>query len=600
MARHVELNAYRIHLPTGADPDAFERSVVDGMFVRWGEGPWHPGEVFVRSLYRSADPAAAGDYVCHVELSITDVERRGSLADLKELSHTAAVKPSSWHKVSSIPDSSRHRPDQLLLITVELPAGQWAPVEEALTRIIAAAIEEPLTRTTFDHVELADFFRSRGGDGRDTLLCRAMGHRVAVPEALSEVASLPGVTLRSERFDLVGSADEFSSPEPTLPHFEITAMVNADFVNLPIKAVDLEIDYPPETALNGHPTVLPFRTAGDRARFASFVDSDDREYRYRYVVHYVDDPRTYPGAWITTDDRMLAVAVHDVGIVDVEIAAGAVDYGWTPRVDVTLRHPSTTPGVALERAVQFRDGTPSERVRLIAAAPMQPYDVIMTYYLTDGHSCQHTVAGATGPMFFVPNPFPEIRTISVRSFGDVGDRISEIFLNLCFEDKKHGFTQTTAVSLTEDSPFFDWRFPVREKDVGAASFTGHIRFSNGDVRPIPDTPITGRTVLVGDVLHEWPVNILPDLVDWSVTRLVKIVLRHDEPDVTDSVACVFTRERLDQQTWLMPYQNQRSFSWTAEYHHVDGSSENVAQQDITDGFVVLPASTEQIVAADGR
>jgi hypothetical protein len=600
MARHVELNAYRIQLPTGADPDTFERSVVDGMFVRWGQGPWHPGEVFIRSLYRSADSESAGDYLCLVDLSIIDVERRGSLADLKELSRTATVKPSSWQRVSSIPADSRHRPDQLLLITVEVPTGQWALVEEALTRIVTAAMEEPSTRMTFDHVEFADLLRSRGGDGRDTLLCRAMGHRVAVPEALSEIASMPGVTLVSERFELVGSADGFSSPEPTLPHFEITAMVNADFANLPIDAVDLEIDYPPETALTGHPTVLPFRTAGDPARFASFVDSDEREYRYRYVVHYVDDPRTYAGAWITTDDRLLAVAVHDAGIVDVEIAADGVDYRWTTRVDIALRHPSTAPGVPLERVVPFHDGTPPQRVRAIAAAPMQPYDVTVTHYLTDGHSYQYTVAGAAGPKFFVPNPFPEIRTISVRSFGDLGGRIREIFLNLCFEDKKHGFTQTTAVSLTGDAPSFDWRFPVPDSDVGAAGYTGHIRFSNGDVRPIPDTPIIGRTVLVGDVVHESPVNIVPDLVDWSATRLVKIVLRHDEPDLTDSVARVFTRDRLDQQTWLMPYRKHRSFSWTAEYHHDDGSSKIVGQQSVTDGFVVLPASDEQPVPANGR
>jgi hypothetical protein len=129
----------------------------------------------------------------------------------------------------------------------------------------------------------------------------------------------------------------------------------------------------------------------------------------------------------------------------------------------------------------MRASSDTYAVQQILAAPPQPYDVSITYYLHDGETFDWSTRGVSSSIFFVNDPFSSTRTINIRGIGDFDNRIDTILVNLKYVDELNNYTQTHATTLTAESTFDVWRFPAILEAGGMLTYAGTIRFKDRNV-----------------------------------------------------------------------------------------------------------------------
>src|SRR5215471_11803074 len=134
---------------------------------------------------------------------------------------------------------------------------------------------------------------------------------------LPNITTIPGVKWADYSMEVDPANDPFFRA------IHLDLRVDADWANLPVDSVDLTIDYGTNTG-NGH----HFQGPSDVWHFDAYTDDNNgsRSYKYSYVVNYRDESRTLTSPVIETDSESLTVTVGELGIFDVTVQAGAINF----------------------------------------------------------------------------------------------------------------------------------------------------------------------------------------------------------------------------------------------------------------------------------
>jgi hypothetical protein len=167
-----------------------------------------------------------------------------------------------------------------------------------------------------------------------------------------------------------------------------------------------------------------------------------------------------------------------------------------------------------------------------------------------------------------------------------------VYLDLKYADEKNSYTLTKAIALSKDTPFFDWSFPVISSTLGKVTYSGTVAFKDGTIEPIPDTPALTDTILVPkaaqDVLE---VTIVPDLLDWTKLRLVKVSLRYEDTsnNINETKDYILTPQKKDMQTWKMELKdkNKNQFTYKVVYYLTDSTQKPINPPATADGTIIL-------------
>ncbi|MFI6642535.1 hypothetical protein [Streptomyces sp. NPDC050504] len=399
----------------------------------------------------------------------------------------------------------------------------------------------------------------------------------------NNVQSLP-----SQGYNWSDYMDEIDTDDPFFRQLNLNVLVNADFAELPIFSVEVKIDYPPHTARNGIQT-FTFRKPDDIGKFTAFTDGGSTEFKYQYVVNYVGESRTFTSPWVTDTTTDLVINIDELGLWLVDVELGDMNFDQVRRAVLTLEHPPVN-GTPLVQRFQIDAQTAGLAVKEVLLEPVQPYGGSIKYFMQDGREFVRNLSGLTGQRFYVDDPFSANRTVQVRTRGDFERSVDTVFLDLSYDDEVNGYRQTESVALSKDKRFVDWRFPVIDERGGKVTWRTVTTFRDGSDKDSGEQTLTGSLLLVGPASDTLTVTVVPDLIDWSATKLAKVTLHYTDPgnQIDDTQTFVF-RKGDAEKTYerVVLDRTLKRYEWQADLFPLDGGAPHHTQGAGTDEVLII-------------
>lgn len=378
----------------------------------------------------------------------------------------------------------------------------------------------------------------------------------------------------------------------------VNTLVNADFQGLPIHSVEVKLMYkgrPMANLVEGEPDgEVVLADEADVGKFASFVEGDDWKYTYSYQVNYRGESRQFQSPDIETNEGTLTIGVDDVGIIDVDVSAGDLNWTEVDRATVVLTYEDREVGVEpIEEQLQLTESAPSHRIQHVIFQPMRKsYKYRVKYFMKGGREYQGPELESRAQRLFVNDVFDARKTISVRGVGDFANRIQTIFVDLLYKDEPNTYEQSKSQALTAASPFFEWSFPVIDERTGKVTYQATTAFKDGTTEEVPSTEATTNTILLPPVVQAFlEVEVVTDLIDWSTVRLARLELAYADPDhsVTQSKNMIFSPTSSANQTWKVELKDRRKddYTFTVTYYLVSGLQKKVGPTTTRDRALIL-------------
>lgn len=408
---------------------------------------------------------------------------------------------------------------------------------------------------------------------------------------LPNITTIPGVKWADYATEVDPANDPFFQA------IHVTVRVDADWASLPVDSVDVTIDYGHNTGNAAH-----FQTPNDVWHFDAYTSDNNgsSKYTYHYVVNYKDQSRTFDSGNIDVDTESLTIAVGELGIFDATVQAGAINFDQVPQAEVTLHYEDPDNHVdPFEQVVVLdKDHRTIRYQNMIFAPRVKPFKYKVKYITSSGPQYTIDWTNNLAAQVFIDGPFTNTETINVRALGSFDTELDSVFLDMTYTDAGNNYTLQKSTALNKSNPFFDWSFGVIDSSAGQVTYSGSIKYKDGTSEDIAQTTLpAGRRLIeigkVGAIIKLLPI---PDLIDWTQVKLVKVDAHYADP--TNKIDKTY--EWILRQTGSAPQEydqpltdpTQNSFTWSATlYMATTPPSERVIPpQTATDGsFVVDPS-----------
>jgi hypothetical protein len=393
-----------------------------------------------------------------------------------------------------------------------------------------------------------------------------------------------GKAVKWEDYAITVDADD-----PFFRSFAAAFMVNADFEDLPIASVIVQVSYKGPQG-QGRSETYTFRKPEDIERFEAFLDGGDGVFEYSYTVNYEGESDTYKSPPIKSKSDV-SINVGDLGIWKVDIDVGDINFDQVEQAQLKLVYQDGD--VRRERQFTMTKDARKHQVREVIFKPRtQPWTYEVKYFLKDGREISVPPETSEGEQLYVNDPFSANRTISIRTKGDFENTIDTLFLDFVYADDQNNYKQEKSFAFSAAGHRFeDWTFPVISERAGKLTYTGTIVYKDG--RPpfaIAEKTVTSNTVLEGEDVLQLSVELLPDLIDWSQAKLVTVTLAYaDGVNGIDESDTFTLRSGVAPQTWTVKIKDKSKnrYQVTSRFFMTDGSRKEPAPFETADEVLVL-------------
>lgn len=412
----------------------------------------------------------------------------------------------------------------------------------------------------------------------------------------STSGQLPNITSMTgpdgEKFKWEDYAIEVDGDDPFFRTLNVSLAVNADFENLGIFNVEAKIIYPHGA---GKVEEFTFKGPNDVGRFRTFLVEDKKTYKYSYQVNYKGG-QVYQSGDIETDDTQLTVNVTDLGVFAVDVAAGDLNFTQVKQALLTIRYSDS--GVSpIEQQYTLKEGATDYELRKVTLKPRtKPYAFKVKYFMADGKELETGWKEQDAPQLYVNDPFSATAAYNIRAIGDLENRISNIAVDLVYADEAAKYTQKGSFTLSKDTPFIDWSFPVLDEEAGKVTYTATINYADGTSADVPKTQADRSTIQLGDVVRDRiEITVNPALLDFAKLKLVNISLKYiDEAnDVSERKDFTFKTADEEAKTWVVDQKDKKKieYAWKAMFFLNDGTKKELPETKSSDStlFPELPA-----------
>lgn len=391
--------------------------------------------------------------------------------------------------------------------------------------------------------------------------------------------------------------------DPFFQQINVNVRANADFNALPLFSIDGQISYDEGSTHTSAPFSLT--SPNDVVKFATFIENKKRSYSYSYKVNYKGESRAFDsGTILSKGDEPLTIDVGDTGILVTDVQAGDINFDEVTQALVTVHYEDPSNNVdPLEWELTLDKDHKTQSVqKVIFATRSAPFKYKVKYDMKDGKTYQVDWKTNAATQIYVGSPFGGRKSIHVRSFGDLQNDISTIFLDLKYVDSDNNYNQSNSVALSKSSPFMDWNIPVIDDSKGTVTYSGSIQFQDGQVQNIPDTTAEKDTILVGrakDDTEFLSVNVAPDLLDFTKLKLVKVSLHYtDAGNNVDSTKDYLLKANSSAPTWTLRLQDKtkRSYQYTVTYFMLNGTSTSVGPITTSEPMLLLDMPAAKLAA----
>lgn len=384
--------------------------------------------------------------------------------------------------------------------------------------------------------------------------------------------------------------------DPFFRQLRVNVMVNADFDDLPVHSVEVKLNYhgrPMPNMTVGEPEgEVVLNTPDGLGKFGAFVEDDDWSYTYSYQINYTGESRIYQSGPITTDEGNLTIGVGDVGILDVAVSAG--DLNWNDIESALVMFSYEDRGVdRIEDQFQLTKTSPSHRIQEVIFEPMRKnYRYQVKYFMKNGSELLGDELDGRAQNLFIDDVFGAVRDVGIRGVGDFNDRIQNVFLDLRYDDEENDYHQTKSLAINANNAFAQWAFPVISQTGGVVKYSGTVAYKDGTSEDIPETIAETNTILVPKPIEEFlEVMLVTDLVDWTQVRLARVSLAYQDPDnnVSESKDFIFSQANSASATWKVEIKDRQQMEYTYKitYFLQGQPNKEVGPETTTDQTLIL-------------
>lgn len=411
--------------------------------------------------------------------------------------------------------------------------------------------------------------------------------------------TLPNITsledLEGRPISWSDHATTVSADDPFFQELRIRASVNADFEALPLHSVDVSLKYDSD---DGEKIVgQSVKSPNDVVKLDAYIKDGNRKFQYAYKVNYRGADRALETDWTETDSPFLTINVGDLGYLEVGVQAGDIDFEQVKSVFVVMKYEDPAAGVEpIEDQLTLTKDSRSHQAfkRIIYARAKRPFRYTATYHMADGKELTSGEISSRARQVFINDPFSAIRTINLRTWGNLEDHVQTIYLDLEYVDEANDYRKVHSVALSKGHPFEDWGFPVIRESGTTLIYRGEYILFNGERRPIPPTETTDRTLLFGleppDKV-QLSVEVLADLIDFEQVKLVKVALEYRDPDndVIETAGPTFKAGVDTTFKWSFEVKDQtkRAYTWSATFYMVDSTRREIELTSTSESTLVL-------------
>jgi hypothetical protein len=370
----------------------------------------------------------------------------------------------------------------------------------------------------------------------------------------------------------------------------VNVQMGADFSDLPVHSIEARLDYAGEPMLlidsEGPASDIEgeyrFTNTDEVARFVAPLNPAVKTYDFSYKVNYRNGGTPFEAGPFhpPLSDAIQTIDVADTGILNITVIAGDIDWTQVATARVTLRYADAAAAVApFENAFELdRDHRLHRWQKVISAPRNEPYHYKVKFTLTDGREFLTGEKDANVKELYIDDVFQN-RKVSLRARGDLTGDVSQIHVDLTYRDEGNNYVVTRSVSLNSGNPFLDWTFPVVSTGTGKLSYTGTIVFRSGREETIGNDDVVGSTIVVGpQPPGQLEVDVLADVLDFTLLRLVTVELRYDDDanGIHQRKTFVF-RGLGDPQTFRTEIRDdsKRAYAWTAVFFFLEGGKKTV-------------------------
>lgn len=377
--------------------------------------------------------------------------------------------------------------------------------------------------------------------------------------------------------------------DPFFKQLAANFLVNADFDDLPLASVIVQVSYKPAGGA-GRAETYTFRKPDDQERFEAFLDGGTGEFEYSYVVNYEGESEVFRSPVLKAKSDV-SINVGDLGIWKVDIDVGDIDFEQITRVQLKLGYDDGN--IHAEKQFNITDQARQHQVREVIFKPRTndwTYEAI--YFLKNGRQILVPAQKSDGEQLYVNDPFSGTRNLSIRTKGDFDTVIDTLFLDFIYVDDPNDYRQEKSFAFSAAGKRFeDWSFPVVSDKVGTLTYTGNIVYKDGrSPTVIAEKTVTSNTVLEGEDVLKLSVEMIPDLLDWTALKLVTVTLGYaDSANDIDEKDTFTLRKDAAGQTWTVNIKDKTKKSYTVapRFFLADGTRKEPAPYEASDEVLVL-------------
>ncbi len=369
---------------------------------------------------------------------------------------------------------------------------------------------------------------------------------------------------------------EIDADDPFFRQLNVPIKVNADFKNLPLHSVQVHIEY---NQGNTHRIEEPvFTSPDDVFKFLSYVENNIWKYKYWYQVNYKDESKTFKSKEVETDEKSLVINVDDSGILHITATPGDLNFTKIPQAQVAIQYEDKGAGVDLieDQFTLDKDNKEHTMTKLIFRPRRNQYRYRVKYVMADGTEYQKDWTDGQANQLFINGPFSATKTIHIRSLGDMDQDIVNIFVDLKYDDTANKYMMAQSFALNKANPFIDWSIPVINETGGKVVYSASIQHKDGTTEDIAETEVKTNTIALGKIPEMLQVQVLPDLIDFSSVKLVKVSLSYqDQPNgIDEKKDAIFKDATSSSVTWTVNLKDKskNSYQWQATFFMKDGST----------------------------
>jgi hypothetical protein len=453
----------------------------------------------------------------------------------------------------------------------------WGTLEKAVTSMVLKDIDpvkddqrkvdESLNHLTRDIMvtKMVDFHRVYEGK-------QAMAWDPTPQGTLEVITAIPGVKWADYAMTI-------DLDDPFFKQLNLNIQANADFQNLPIHSIDVHVEYPKS---GGRKEVKDFnlKSPNEVGKFNTFIDNNSWKYKYSYKVHYKNMTEIFQAPLRDSEETFLTIDVGGTGILTVDLVAGDLDFEQMRAAQVTLRYePNGKPPV---EQMFLIDSTHLQHrfQKVILQAVDKPYKYKVKYLMKDGKEFMTDWRPSQSENLMVNDVWNATRTVGIRARGDLDGKIDAILIDVVYHDAANKYTQSKSIALTKDNKFFDWTFPVIDETGGKITYSGTIKYLDNSEETIPKTETTDNTILAGPKVTGFvDVQVLPDLIDWTLAKLVKVSLQYTDSanGINAKKDFIFKEGVTDPGLFKVELKDKAktAYQWQASFFMQDGSTKKI-------------------------